>query len=142
MSTVVYGSDRPTWPMTVTNRKRLEAAHHRWLRRILCVSWLDKITNKIIRETTGQEDMENIIRKRRLRFMGHIVHMDEGRRAKLVMLWIAGRRRMRGRPRKNCRDTIKSDLRCLEMSWDEAEELAMNREEWRKCVVRCADMHV
>src|SRR6218665_3524034 len=68
VSTLLYGSE--TWPMTVANRKRLEAAHHRWLRTILHVSWRDKITNKSIRERTGQEDMENIIRKRRLRWLG------------------------------------------------------------------------
>src|SRR6218665_835720 len=59
---LLYGSE--TWPMTVANRKRLEAAHHRWLRRILHGSWHGKITNKSIRERTGQDDMENIVRKR------------------------------------------------------------------------------
>src|SRR6218665_988605 len=32
VSTLLYGFE--TWPMAVANRKRLEAAHHRWLRRI------------------------------------------------------------------------------------------------------------
>src|SRR6218665_2566554 len=67
VSTLLYGSE--TWPITVANRKRLEAAHHRRLRRILHVSWPDKITNKSIRERTGQEDIENIVRKRRLRWL-------------------------------------------------------------------------
>src|SRR6218665_3120961 len=79
VSTLPYGSE--TWPMTVANRKRLEAAHHRWLRRILHVSWRDKILNKSIRERTGQEDMENIIRKRRLQWLGHVWCMDKDRRA-------------------------------------------------------------
>ena len=70
--------------MTVANRKRLEVAHHRWLRRILHVSWHDKITNKSIRERTGQEDMENIIRKRRLRWLGHVWRMDKDRRANKI----------------------------------------------------------
>src|SRR6218665_3665398 len=74
VSTLLYGSE--TWPMTVANKKRLEAAHHRWLRRIL-VSWRDKITNKSIRERTGQEDIENIIRKRRLRWLDHVWLMDK-----------------------------------------------------------------
>src|SRR6218665_2607162 len=33
VSTLLYGSE--TWPMTVANRRRLEAARHRCLRRIL-----------------------------------------------------------------------------------------------------------
>src|SRR6218665_3211606 len=79
VSTLLYGSE--TWPMTVANRKRLEVAHHRWLRRILHVSWHDKITNKSIRERTGQKDMENIIRNRRLRWLGQMLCMDKDRRA-------------------------------------------------------------
>ena len=139
LSTLLYGSE--TWPMTVANRKRLQAAHHKWLRRILHVSWRDKIPNKTIRERTGQEDIENIIRKRRLKWMGHVCRMDEDRRVKQVMSWNSGGRRKRGRPRKNWPETIRDDLRCLEMSWDEAEELAMDRDEWRRCVARCADLH-
>ena len=65
VSTLSQASD--TWPMPVANRRRLKVAHHRWLRRILHVSWRDNITNKSIREMIGQEDMDSIIRKRRLR---------------------------------------------------------------------------
>ena len=46
-----------TWPITVAYGRRLEAAHHRWLRRILHVTWRDKIPNKIIRERTRQEEL-------------------------------------------------------------------------------------
>ena len=48
LSTLLYGAD--AWPITVANGRRLEAAHHRWLRRILHVTWRDKIPNKIIME--------------------------------------------------------------------------------------------
>src|SRR6218665_4009391 len=97
--------------MTVANRKRLEAAHHRWLRRILHVSWHDKITNKSIRERTGQKDMENIIRNRRLRWLGQMLCMDKDRRANQILHWFPEGRKRRGRPRKNWTDTVKNDLR-------------------------------
>ena len=35
--------------------KRLDAAHHRWLRRILGISWKDKVTNEEVRARTGQQ---------------------------------------------------------------------------------------
>src|SRR6218665_960495 len=117
--------------MTVANRKRLEAAHHRWLRRILHVSWRDKITNKGIRERTGQEDMGSIIRKRRLWWLGHVWRIDKGRRANQVLHWVPEGIKRRGRPRKNWTETVKNDLRGLEISWERAEELAMDRVEWR-----------
>ena len=39
-----------TWPVTVANMKRLEAAHHKWQWRILGVTWKDMITNDKIRK--------------------------------------------------------------------------------------------
>ena len=38
-------------------------------------------------------------------------------------------------------ETVKNDLRCLEISGERAEELAMDRGEWRRCVFRCTEMH-
>jgi len=47
-----------------TNTKNLEAAHHRWQRKK--ISWKDMITNKTVRvrERTGQDTLESIIRER------------------------------------------------------------------------------
>src|SRR6218665_1037793 len=124
--------------MTVANRKRLEAAHHRWLRRILHVSWRDKITNKSIRERTGQKDMENIIRKRRLRWRGHVWRMDKDRRANQILHWFSDGRKRRGIPRKNWTETVKNDLRGLEIIMGEG---GVDRVEWRRCIARCTVMH-
>jgi len=33
--------------MSVINTKKLEAAHHRWQRKILKISWKDMVTNKV-----------------------------------------------------------------------------------------------
>lgn len=70
--------------MTVVNRKRLGAAHNRWLRIILQVSWCDKITNKRTRKRKVQEEMESIIMKRRLRWLSKVWRMDKERRANHV----------------------------------------------------------
>jgi len=53
--------------------------------------------------------------------------------------WVPKRRRRR--PQKNWTETVKNDFRGLEISWERAEELVMDRVEWRRCVVRSADMH-
>src|SRR6218665_2286346 len=71
--------------MTVANRRRLEEAHHRSLRIILNVeSRSDEITNESIKESTGQKDIENIIRKKRLRWLGHLWRRDKDRRANQI----------------------------------------------------------
>ena len=85
LSTHLYGAE--TWLITVANGRRLEAAHHRWLRRMLHVSWRDKLPKKTIRERTGQEELGCIIGRRRLTWLGHVARMSKNRRAKKVMNW-------------------------------------------------------
>ena len=44
LSTLLNGAE--LWPVSVTQmKKKLEAAHHRWQRSILGISWKDKVTN-------------------------------------------------------------------------------------------------
>ena len=43
LSTLLYGAD--VWPLTATLTKSLDAAHHRWQRSILGISWKDRMTN-------------------------------------------------------------------------------------------------
>ena len=38
--------DSETWPLTAAIMKKLEAAHHKWLRMIWGVKWTDKIKTK------------------------------------------------------------------------------------------------
>ena len=67
--------------------------------------------------------------------------MDNDRRARQVIRWTPEGKRGRGRPRKNWMGTVQEDLRCLEMTVEDAVEVARDREEWRSCVARCAVLH-
>ena len=68
-------------------------------------------------------------------------HMDMDIRANQILHWVPEGRNGRGRPQKNSTENIMNDLRGLEISWKRAEELVMDRVEWRRCVARCAGMH-
>jgi len=80
LSTLLYGAE--AWTITIATGRRLEAAHYRWLWRILHVTWRDKIPNKIIRERKRQEDLGCIIRRKRLTWFGHVASMNTNRKAK------------------------------------------------------------
>ena len=68
----------------------------------------DMITNKIVRERTGQDTLESIIRERRLIWFGHAYRMDSNRIARQVMDWIPPDfKKKRGRPRVTWTSTIK-----------------------------------
>ena len=49
--TLLYGSE--SWTMRAYQEKRLNVFHMRCLRRILGITWQDKVTNKVVLEKAG-----------------------------------------------------------------------------------------
>ena len=63
--------------------------------------------------------------------------MDDNRLQRQAVHWdISGTKRKPGRPRKNWIDTIQ-DLKSIGMTWEVAQQLAVNREGWRRRVAQC-----
>ena len=124
--------------MTVVNNKKLEAAHHKWMRRITEITWEQRITNEEVRKRTGMGKIEQILRINRLRWMGHVSRMGNNRLPPQAMKWMPkGGRRNRSRPRKNRRATIEDDLNVMRMPWQEAEKADGDRTIRRICIARC-----
>ena len=70
-SILLYGCE--TWTITSETKKNLEAAEMWFYRRMLRISWKEKRTNESILEETNQErSLIKTIRKRQLKFLGHI----------------------------------------------------------------------
>ena len=119
--------------LTATLTKRLNAAHHRWLRGILGISWKDKVTNEEVRTRTEQQSMDNILRERRFRWLGHVIRMDYGRSAHTsagVALGGSGLQE-RSRPSANKLEerVVNKELLKVGLTWEEAEVTALNRSE-------------
>src|SRR6218665_3000989 len=74
--------------------------------------------------------MRNIIRKKRLKRLGHVCCMKKDGRANQILHWVPEGRKRRGRPLKNWTKTIKNDLKYQERG----------QRSWR-CIARHADMH-
>ena len=124
-----------------TNEKKLEAAHHKFQRRLLGITWRDKVENENIRKKTGSRKLEDIIKERRLSWLGHVLRMDNSRTAREATHWeLRGYKRKPGRPRKSWVDVIKRDLRQMVLTWEEAEEMANDKAEWRRRVVQCSHL--
>ena len=58
LSVLLHGAE--TWPMSKRITNNLEAAHHRWLRKIVHVTWRDRVTNEKVRELTQQGKLETL----------------------------------------------------------------------------------
>ena len=61
----IRGSANNSNVMTAANMRKLEAAHHKWLRRILGITWKDRVTNEEVRKRTGMAKLEDTLRKSR-----------------------------------------------------------------------------
>jgi len=77
-----------------------------------------------------------MLKRRRLRWLRHVLRMEDDRIPKQAMYWQADHnaKRKPGRPRKNGIDTIRQDLKSIGMTWEDAEQPAINREDWRRSV--------
>jgi len=85
MSTMLYGAE--LLPLTVAKKKTLEATHHKFQRRILGISWKDKVSNERVRAQIQLEKINLIIKERRLRWLGHVLQMDDNRLPTQAVHW-------------------------------------------------------
>jgi len=49
--------------MTTANMKKLEAAYHKWRRKILDITWQHRVTNGEVRRRTGMLKLEYIMKE-------------------------------------------------------------------------------
>ena len=73
ISTLPYGSE--TWTTYAGKERRLNTFHLRSIRRILGISWQDKLTNADILSRAGLPSMYTLLRQRRLRWLSHAWRM-------------------------------------------------------------------
>ena len=64
---------------TVAQKKKLQAAHHKLRRRMMGISWKDSVSNERVRTQTQLEKIDLIITERKLRWLGHVLGMDDNR---------------------------------------------------------------
>jgi len=112
----LYASE--TWKSTAGIRQQLDVFHQRNLRKILGITWKDRVTNMEVLSRTGQRRLQDIVAKRRLRIAGHIIRMRPGRPANHAMSWTPRGGRRRVRPTKTWRSTFKEDLVDRGVNWN------------------------
>ncbi|CAH1252458.1 Hypp9298 [Branchiostoma lanceolatum] len=126
-----------TWSTYAKQENRLNALHMRCMRRILGISWKDKVTNTEVLSRAGLPTMFTLLRQRRLRWLGHVRRMEDGRIPKDLLYGelISGKRRT-GRPQLRFKDVCKMDLKALDIDTEHWEDLASDRSRWRGTLSR------
>ena len=133
ISTLLYGSE--TWTTYARQERRLHTFHMRSLRRILGITWRDKVTNNDVLSRCGLPSMFTLLRQRRMRWLGHVHRMEDGRIPKDIFYGeLASGSRPLGRPQLRFKDVAKRDLKALNINVESWEETAADRIAWRRCL--------
>ena len=123
-----------TWKTNTKIESRLRGFEGRCLRRILKINWEDHISNIQVCSRTGINCITDEIKKRRWRWLGHVLRMDRKRLPSTALKWTPSGKRNRGRPLGTWRRTIDEEARAIQKTWHEISWLAQDREAWRSFV--------
>ena len=123
-----------SWTLNSDLERRIRAFEQRCFRRLLGISYKDIITNSEvnnrIRQAIGPfEELLTTVRKRTLKWFGHVTR--GGGLAKTFLQGTVPGKRGRGRPRKNWGDNIRT---WTGLGGSDLLEAARNRDKWRRLV--------
>ena len=105
LSTLLYASE--TWTICSRHMKKLEAFHLRCLRGIMEISWESHTTNLEVFQLAGITSIETEIRKKRLKWAGHVTRKSDNRLPKQLLYGeLQEGSRPKGRPRKRFKDEV------------------------------------
>ena len=140
VSTLLYGSE--AWTPYAHQERRLNSFHLRCLRRMLGVTWQDRVTDSVILERAQLPTMLSLLKQRRLRWLGHVCRMDDGRMPKdtLYAELESGKRQV-GRPLLRYKDVCKQDLKSFNINPATWEDVAQDRREWQQAVCNGLQTH-
>jgi len=111
---VLYGCE--TWSLTLREERRLRAFENRVLRRVfgpkrdeITGEWR-KLHNEEPSDLYSIPNIVWVVKSRRMRWMGHVACMGEGRGVHKILVVKPEGKKPLGRPRHRWEDNIKMDL--------------------------------
>ena len=138
ITSLLYGCE--TWTVYRRHLKQLEKFHMRSLRSIMRIRWQDRITNLEVLDRAKMTSIEAMILKAQLRWVGHVIRMDDHRLPKQLMYGeLTSGKRNQGRPRKRFKDCVKSNIKPSGILPKQLELYAMDRLGWRALTIRARD---
>jgi len=117
-----------TWTLRSDDKKRIESFEMWCYRKMMKISWVDKITNEeVLKQVNEKRTIWKAIQKRRCRMIGHILR--HGGLMQLILEGMTEGKRSRGRPRLSYLKQIMNDIGTN--NYRETKDLAQNRLNWR-----------
>ena len=127
-----YASE--TWTILAEDERRLLSFEMKCLRTILGVSLRNRYRNEAIRRMLNiDKTIIDIIRKKRIKWFGHIIRQPNTSYVKKVYKEEFNGKRPKGRPPKRWSDQIRLDADVPLLT---AERASKDRKNWRKTIAR------
>ena len=120
--------------MVIGGMAKIDAFHNGCLRKICGIFWLNKISNVALQKKTGCNSAVLELKRRRLRWLGHVMRMPKESIPKVALRWTPSGRRKPGRPKTTWRKTVIPELQDIGLSWGEAQAAAKDRTLWSNIV--------
>ncbi|BFZ13369.1 hypothetical protein BsWGS_16408 [Bradybaena similaris] len=131
-SVLLYGAE--TWRTTKLTIKKIQIFMNSCLRRIRHIRGHDTIGNDRLWERTNQLQVEEEIRRRRWRWIGHTLRKPPNNITRQALKWNPQGDRKRGRPRNTWRRDLEADTTRMGYTWSQLERMAQDRGMWRAAV--------
>ncbi|KAK2183931.1 hypothetical protein NP493_292g05009 [Ridgeia piscesae] len=100
----------------------------RHLRSIMRITWMDKVTNKDILERKGLPCMEDLVIRKNLRWTGHLRMSPDRLSKQTIYSQLSSGHRKKGPPRIRFKDTIKRNLKLIDIKTDSWTSLSQRRD--------------
>ena len=133
IAVLLYGCE--TWRMTKRDVAKLDTFLHKCLRRLLKIYWPMKVSNEEVRRRARTCTISEQIRRRRWRWIGHVLRMNNQQNPRIALTWAPEGKRTRGRPKVTWRRTVEGERQKMGFTtWSEAATAARDRAGWRRQV--------
>ena len=131
--TLLYASE--TWTTYRQHLKTLENFHQRCLRNILKISWENRKTNISVLNEAKTTSIEAYIIKNQLRWIGHVVRMEDTRLPKQILYsQLKEGKRKRGGQKKRYKDVLKANMKKCNIDFNNWESTALAKKLWRTII--------
>ena len=101
-----------------------------------------KLPNEELNDLYSSPNIVRVIKSRRMRWVGHVARMEEGRCLHKVLVGKPDGKRPLGGPRRGWEDNIKMDLEEVGRGCGAWMELAQDRDRWRALVSTVMNLRV
>ena len=130
LSTLLYGSE--TFTLYRKHIKILEAFHMQCIKKILGLTWQDRVPHTDMLKHAGLPSIESLLLGRQLKWLGHVFRMPTTRLPKKVLYGqLSEGRRTCGGQKKRFKDQAMTTLRNFKIDPDSFENAAADRVGWR-----------